>query len=154
MNLFLTRLLLVAVALTQGSSLENRPTATAEAKPSAIAQVQEQSCIANLRTINVAQNTYWSGETGRGYSQSLRHLGPEGAGLIEPVLARGEKDGYRFRLVPEQSASDRAPMHYHLLASPVRRLVKNQRSFYTDETGVIRFTTAHRAAKKGDLPVE
>lgn len=147
--------LFISIVVIQGSASENRSTATPEVKPSILAHVREQSCIANLRSINVAQNTYWGGEPGKGYSRTLKELGPEGAALIEPVLSRGEKDGYRFLLVvPERVVSDQGPKHYHLVASPVKRLVKNQKSFYTDETGVIRFTTANRPAQKSDPPVE
>lgn len=117
-------------------------------------QAEEESCISNLRTINVAQGTYWGGDAKKGFARGLKQLGPKGAGLIEPVLASGKKNDYRFRLMPEPADSSRPVTHYVVVARPVKRLAKGQRSFYTDESGVIRFTSENRAAKVDDPPIK
>jgi hypothetical protein len=75
----------------------------AEAHANAHAKVEayEQSCIGNyLRTINVAEGTYWGGDSKKGFARDLRELGPKGEGLIIQSLADGKKDGYHFILKP------------------------------------------------------
>jgi hypothetical protein len=119
-----------------------------------LAKTYEESCVLHLRTINTAQSTYWGGEPSKGYARTLRELGPAGAGLLEPVIASGKKDGYRYRLVAERATANQPARHYVVVARPIKRLVKSQRSFFTDETGVIRFTTENRAARGADPPLD
>jgi hypothetical protein len=123
----------------------------------------EEWCVSTLRVINVAEVTYWGGDSAKGYARTLKELGPAGAGLlnavtasgeIEAVVLGGEKNGYRYRLIPERTDSNRPIMHYTIIARPIKRLVKDQRSFFTDETGVIRFTTENRAATIADPPLD
>jgi hypothetical protein len=121
------------------------------ADPRQEARTDEQSCISVLRTINVAQGTYWGGDEGKGFASSLRQLGPAGDYLIDADIASGKKDDYRFRLIPEHNHPIK---HYTISARPIKRLVKDQRSFFTDETDVIRFTTENRAATGSDPPID
>ena len=74
----------------------------------------------------------------------------EALAILDSVAASGKKDGYHFRLLPERTTHNQAIRHYTIEAWPIKRLVKNQRSFFTDETGVIRFTTENRTAKNTD----
>jgi len=113
----------------------------------------EESCISTLRTINVAQITYSDWKKDKGFARKLAELGPAGERLIDEVMASGEKDGYRFRLTPEHKGTNRPVRRYTITARPIKRLIKDQRSFFTDETGVIRFTTVDRAATATDLPI-
>lgn len=118
-----------------------------------MAKAYEESCVANLRTINVSQAAYSGGNPAKGYARTLKELGPSRVDYLGPDLAGGKKDGYRFKLIPERTAADHPIEHYTISARPVKRLVKDQRSFFTDETGVIRFTTEKRAATKADPPL-
>ena len=106
-----------------------------------------------MRTINVAEGTYWGGLESKGYAGTLKELGPQGESLIDEVMASGKKDGYRFRLTPEPNATSRPIKHYTITAHPIVRMSKDQRSFFTDETGVIRFTTENRNARITDPPI-
>jgi hypothetical protein len=115
---------------------------------------QETSCISTLRTINVAEGTYWGGVDSRGYAGSLKKLGPSGESLIDAVTASGKKDGYRFRLRPEHRVEHSPVRHYTITARPIIRLSNDQRSFFTDETGVIRFTAKNRDATIKDPAME
>ena len=117
-------------------------------------RTEEAVCIVNLRTINAAQIAYQGGDETKGFARSLRELGPAGAGILEQGISAGMKSGYRFRLVPEPTAANQPVRHYIITAQPVKRLVKHQRSFFTDETGVIRSTTQKRAATSADPPLE
>jgi hypothetical protein len=44
--------------------------------------------------------------------------------------------------------------HYTIGARPIKRLAKNQKSYFTDETGIIRFTQENRPATVSDRPVD
>jgi hypothetical protein len=127
-----------------------------EARPSPekMARVDEEVCVSNLRAITGAQSDYWGGDPNRGYARTLKELGPAGVGFLEPVIATGKKDDYQYRLTPEKTAPSQPVKHYTLTARPTKRWTKDQKSFFTDETGVIRFTTENRAASKTDLPIE
>ncbi|MBL8231441.1 MAG: pilin, type IV [Bryobacterales bacterium] len=100
-------------------------------------QSRESAAIRTMQTIHTAQTQYYS-QFGR-YAASLMELGPpaaqqEGpasAGLIPEDLARGEKGGYLFRL-------DASPQGYTLVAVPAVPGNTGRRSFYSDQTSVIR----------------
>src|SRR5260221_11202570 len=117
-------------------------------------QLYEDACVLSLRAINGAQGIYWGGDQTKGYARTLRELGPSGAAILEPVIARGKKDGYRYRLVPERTVGTTPVRHYSLTATPIKWLSKNQRSFFTDESGIIRSTTQHRSATSADPPID
>jgi hypothetical protein len=128
---------------------------TAAASPDAarMSKSREESCITNLRAINQAQALYSVDDTTKGFARSLKQLGPDGNGRIESVLASGKKDGYIFQLTTEPRDTRKPARHYQLSARPVKRAEKGQRSFYTDETGVIRSTPEPRAATATDPPI-
>ena len=110
--------------------------------------------VGNLRTLNTAQVTYWGGDAKKGFARSLKQLGPRGEDLIEQVLATGKKDGYQFVLTPGPVDANGAIRHYTISARPSKVLVKGQRSFFTDETGVIRSTPENRAATASDPSIQ
>lgn len=111
----------------------------------------EKQCVLLLRTLNVAQGTYWGGDHARGFARSLEELGPHGAQLLDANQVSGQSDGYRFRLIPDKAArKDRFMQHYQILAYPSPRLTKRQRSYFSDETGIIRFTDENRKATSAD----
>jgi hypothetical protein len=113
----------------------------------------EESCIGNLRTINVAQGTYWGGDPKKGFARNLKNLGPKGEGLIVQALASGRKDGYHFILRPMPTETSKPVSRYTISARPIKLLVKDQRSFFTNETGLIRSTAENRAATAADPPI-
>ena len=115
---------------------------------------EETSCVSTLRTINVAEATYWGGIDTRGYIGSLQKLGPSGENLIDAVMASGKKDGYYFHLRAERTVKRSPIRHYTITARPVTRLSNDQRSFFTDDTGVIRFTTKNRDATVKDPAIK
>jgi len=114
---------------------------------------REESCITNLRAIDMAQALYSVGDTTKGFAQSLKQLGPDGSGRLESVLASGKKDGYVFRLTTEPKDTRKPATNFQLSARPVKPAVKGQRSFCTDETGIIRSTSEPRPATAADPPI-
>lgn len=97
----------------------------------------EASSVGSLRTINAAAETY--AQTYGHYPRSLKELGPSstgqpsenGAGLIDSVLAEGQKSGYRFSYEPAPGSG------YAVGAEPVHSGDTGVRHFSTDQTGVI-----------------
>jgi prepilin-type N-terminal cleavage/methylation domain-containing protein len=99
---------------------------------------QEMAAVAALRTINQVQVQYQS-EFGQ-YATSLTQLGPpasggtEGqaaAGLIPAALANGSNNGYNFTLT-------QSPSGYAVSAVPKTYGSTGRRTFFTDQTGIIR----------------
>jgi len=146
--------LFAATVFTSGGMSHTRAQAAAPSPDAAhITAAREQSCITNLRAINMAQALYSVGDTTKGFARSLKQLGPDGNGRLEAVLASGTKDGYIFRLNTEPKDPRKPATHFQLSARPVKPAAKGQRSFYTDETGIIRSTSEPRAATTTDPPI-
>lgn len=97
----------------------------------------ETSAIASLRNINTAEVSFATSYPDQGYATDLAALGK--AGLIDNVLACAqspcEKAGYRFKVTTEGNAPYAS---YWVTATPLEAGSTGQRSFCTDESGVIR----------------
>ena len=124
----------------------------------------ESSATSTLRSLNTAMVTY-SSTYERGFPDSLGKLGPPLAGqpdannadLVDPVMAgRGPggtsnsftRNGYKFVFTPGPGPRITT---YVIHADPLERGVSGQRSFYTDETAVIR-ANATAPATASDQP--
>jgi hypothetical protein len=116
----------------------------------------EASAVGALRTLNAAEVTYVASFPGRGFTCELSDLGGMGAGggptehqamLIDPRLASGKKNGYIFAL----SGCDGTPAsRYSVIAMPADP-ASGTRAFCSDESAVIRFSAAGKAASCGSL---
>jgi type IV pilus assembly protein PilA len=119
----------------------------------------EASALGSTRTIITAELTY-DDSYANGFTPSLESLdGASGnedtcdhARLIDKVLASGQKNGYSFTYIPEGPAVMRegarargctraGSQEFELHADPITRGTTGQRSFYADQTGVIRYST-------------
>jgi prepilin-type N-terminal cleavage/methylation domain-containing protein len=98
---------------------------------------QETAAIGALRTIHTAQVQYYS-QFGK-YAASLTELGPPTSGAAGPAaadligndLAQGTKSGYKFTVTGSQGG-------YVINASPEAFGASGSRTFYSDQTMVIR----------------
>lgn len=100
---------------------------------------REMGAIATLKTINTVQTQYQS--TFGQFANSLAQLGPpassgaaegaQAANLIPPNLATGTTGGYNYTVT-------QTPLGYSAVAVPKAYNNTGRRSFYTDQTGVIR----------------
>ena len=104
----------------------------------------ESSAVGSLRTLNTAEVTYSSGCPNVGFSASLAELQSGaacagGTGIIDNVLSTGNKSGYTFAYAV---ATNGAPINttYSFTAVPQKVGVTGQRGFFTDQTGVIRYS--------------
>lgn len=110
--------------------------------------INERFTINALNTISGAQATFKASNPTFATFQQLRD-----AGLIDPVLATGEKYGYIFSITlvvysPSQSTG------FQVSAVPRRYGRTGRRSFYLDESGVIRGADRQGApANADDLPI-
>jgi type IV pilus assembly protein PilA len=113
---------------------------------------QEMAAIEEMGTINKAEIQYYS--QFNQYATSLAQLGPpatagaaEGpaaAGLIPGSLASGAAGGYNFTVT-------QSPQGYSISAVPKSFGSTGRRTFYSDQTGIIRQNwTAEPATDKSD----
>ncbi len=94
----------------------------------------EESAIGSLRTIAVAQAMFREGDKdgdGKLDYGTLEELAE--FKLVDPVLGSGEKAGYRFTV---KGVTD---FTFQATAEPLEPGKTGQRSFFVDESGVIRF---------------
>jgi prepilin-type N-terminal cleavage/methylation domain-containing protein len=100
---------------------------------------QEMAAIEEMGTINKAEIQYYS--QFNQYATSLAQLGPptaagaaegpQAAGLIPASLASGASGGYNFTLAA-------SPQGYSVSAVPKQFGSTGRRTFYTDQTGIVR----------------
>ena len=105
----------------------------------------ESSAVGSIRTINTGEVTYAAGCPSVGYSSSLTELNvgttcAAGLNLIDNVLATGKKSGYTFRYTGTPDASTLINA-YTVTALPGVIGTTGQRGFFSDQTGVIRYTS-------------
>src|SRR5512136_874034 len=102
----------------------------------------EASAIITVRTILTAERVY-SETRGHGSFGSLDEL--HEANVIDEVIASGSKSGYTFAL--EASGES-----FSIVATPESEQ-SGTRSFFADQTGVIRFAVGSGGAGAGDEPI-
>ena len=112
----------------------------------------EVMAVGNLRVTNITCITYMSTYS-RGVPAALTEPGPDGADLLFADLAGGRKDCYVFEHVASDNDGDGTLDAYQVSASPIEYRKTGTRSFFTDESGVIRSTKEDRSATAADPPV-
>jgi hypothetical protein len=114
-----------------------------------------------LRTINTAEINYAS-TYGHGFSPSLAALGPPAgnappsaaaADLLFEALIHGERNGYTYTYRPGQRNAKGEIDTYTVSARPLKYEGGETNSYFTDQTGVIRFTNEDRPATSQDPPL-
>ncbi len=101
----------------------------------------ESSAISAIRTLVTAQITFATRSGPGDFAPDLATL--QGANLIDSVLGSGTAEAYSFAL----SGSG---VQYTIDARPLVYGSSGIRSFFTDESGAIRYTTADAAATVTD----
>ena len=110
----------------------------------------EGSTMQTLRKIHSAEATYQA-TRGNGQFGTLDQLAAEA--LIDPDVAAGIRHGYKFT-VDARTGSSNEPAGFQAVAVPVEYRSSGRRSFYIDETGVIRGGDNRGAdATERDAPV-
>jgi type II secretory pathway pseudopilin PulG len=123
----------------------------------------QASAVGSLRTIDVAAFSYMKSYD-NGFPPSLGVLAGTGdpscdhAGLIDGVLASGQKNGYLFTYQrttgdqfspapksPPSGCSSVGGSAFSVTADPITPGTSGQASYYTDQTGIVRFETSGAA---------
>ncbi len=124
----------------------------------------ESSAVGALRTLNTSALTYAETYPKTGFPEKVSALGPPAPGsqasaaaadLMEAKIACADpsclKFGYRFTYT--LSAKGPPGTAYTYVARPVEFGRTGYRSFFTDESGVIRFASDDRPATAADPPL-
>jgi type IV pilus assembly protein PilA len=123
----------------------------------------EASAVGSVRSINTAEVAYATSYPNVGYSAALANLGGvipcaalvTSACLIDQVLATSDvnaKSGY-LNTYGGVVANGGINTAYTLNSDPANRGTTGQRSFFSDQSGVIRYNGT-AAAKVTDLPLQ
>jgi type IV pilus assembly protein PilA len=121
-------------------------------------RANEAAAVANLRNITTANVAYLT-TYGIGYVDDMTKLGGNAvivdstaAGLIDEVLAAGNKNGYTYSYTVTVTDPAGNAVGYTLTADPNNVGSTGERHFYTDQTAIIRFSTT-AAASSSDTPI-
>ena len=121
-------------------------------------RANESAAVQNLRIITTANVVYLT-TYGIGFVDGLPKLGgnlvivdANSAGLIDSVLASGQKTVYKFTYTVLTRDPSNHPTAYSLTAEPTTPGGTGDRYFYTDQTAIIRFNTG-TAAVATDTPI-
>ena len=111
----------------------------------------ESSAVGSIRTINTSEVSYAT-TYGTGYAPALTNLGgatpctasAATACLIDPFLGAGTKSGYSFKALPNTGAGTTTNPFtgVEVTGNPLSVGTSGQRSFCSDQSGVIRFDPA------------
>ncbi len=118
----------------------------------------EASAIGSIRSYNTAAVTYASSYPDIGCPRTAEDLGesrygtdvdPHHAGLLDSQLTTApfEKNGYRFSF-------QGAEAEYTVIARPIKFGVSGKRSFFSDQSGVIRSTEKDEEPTERDEPLQ
>ncbi len=105
----------------------------------------EASAITTVRSVLNAETLYVT-TAGAGKYGTMANL--VSGMLVDSVVGSSTKDGYVFSI-----SLGAANTSFSLGARPMGYLTSGIRSFYADETAVIRYTTADSAANSGSSPL-
>jgi hypothetical protein len=116
--------------------------------------MDEAFAVSAMRSINREQSAYAERHHDKGFAASLPELGQEsGAGVIDRQLASGRKMRYTFAMSAGPADSDGRITKYTVVARPEKFGKDGWRCFFTDESGVIRYTTEDRPPTVLDAPI-
>lgn len=119
----------------------------------------EASAVGALRTYNTALVAYATQCPKIGYPQLTENLGAgegdcEHANLVTGALetSNAVKNGYRFLYFAGEKDSEGIIEKYVIEADPIKKNTTGMRYFFTDQTGVIRYSAAG-AANASSAPI-
>lgn len=105
----------------------------------------ESAAIGAMQTVSTAAQSWRSSNVD--YPLNLGELSGAAPPYIDSVLGGGAKQGYSFALTGSTNT-------FTATARPQTFGTTGNRSFFVDESGVIRFTAANLAATVSDGPIE
>ena len=106
---------------------------------------RETAAIRQIKTIHTAEAQYYA-QFGK-YANKLAATGPQAAGLIPENLASGKKSGYLFEVGSTSEG-------YAVTAAPEKFGKSGRRSFFSDQTLVVRTSWTAESASANSPPIE
>ena len=111
----------------------------------------EASAVGSIRTINTSAVTYSTTYPNAGFPATLASLGgatpctatSTNSCLLDAVLAGGTKSGYVFALTTDGNTPS---VGYSITGTPVSVGTTGQRMFFSDQSGVIRYSATGAGA--------
>ena len=118
----------------------------------------ESSAVGTMRSVSTAAVQYSAQCPALGFPANITVLGPgpgdcTGAGIIDAVQVTNTKSGYNFAYAAGAANAAGVVTGYTYNADPINRGITGQRSFFLDQSGVIRYNQT-AAAAVGDLPLQ
>ena len=113
----------------------------------------QASAVGSMRVINSSEVMYHS-SYGKGYSPTLKSLGPPPSGaplstsaaaLIDSVLAAGLKSGYTFIYSANSPDAQGNYQAYTINGNPILPGTSGEVYYFTDQSYVIRLNNTHQA---------
>ena len=128
----------------------------------------ESSAVGSIRTINTAFVTYASSFPDTGYAATLGALGGTTAACAPPALATvaaaclidnllsvvQQKSGYQFAAAGAATAGSTTNNTYTVTALPLSVGATGNRGFFSDQSGVIRYTLTGVAPTIASSPLQ
>ena len=121
----------------------------------------EASAVGSVRTMNTSAVTYASTYPSDGFPATLAAMGDPGGGactasstqgcLLDSVLTTGTKSGYSFVWAGDGKTPS---VNYTVTGVPVVIGSSGQRGFFSDQSGVIRYTTNGAAPTIASPPLQ
>jgi len=110
----------------------------------------EANTLGHIRQINDCANAYSIERPDSGFPDSLALMGRLGGECNNERLVRVENSGYRITYVPGAPDVNGAIKTYTISTRPLEYYQTGRRSYFSDESGVIRKTAEDRAASPKD----
>jgi prepilin-type N-terminal cleavage/methylation domain-containing protein len=128
----------------------------------------ESSAVGSVRTINTAMVTYAASFPDTGYAAGLANLGGTTAACAPPALATiaasclidsllsvtQQKSGYKFVAAGAATAGSLTNNTYTTSAIPLTIGATGNRGFYSDQSGVIRYTLSGAIPTTASSPLQ
>src|SRR5579872_2020788 len=111
-------------------------------------QANEASAVADLRDLNIAEETYNAEYPTTGYTCTLSYLAGSGtpsatnAGILDTAIATGIKSGYSFN-VSSCVAPAGPVVYYSTDTAPIQKGTTGIRYFCSDQTGRITYGSTY-----------
>jgi len=117
----------------------------------------EASTVESMRTINTGETTYSTMCPSIGFSASLTELNTgaicaSAANIIDNVTASGNRSGYQMTYTPTGVAGVNTA--YTLVSIPHTVGTTGQRGFFTDNSGVIRYSLNGSSPTAASSPIQ
>jgi hypothetical protein len=114
----------------------------------------ERSAVSWLRSLHNCIGEYAQRQSDGGLPPNVSALRPPNSNCASPEISSDEIGGYRFAYQAGQKDARGRISSYTFTARPVRFGETGNKNYFTDETGVIRWTGKDRAANASDPSAE